>query len=259
MLLQDAAARFAGALARQAGAVIMKKFGHAGPVSVKSHPGDVLTRADVAANRLISAAIRKRYPGHGIISEELEEYRPNAEWVWIVDPLDGTKNFVTRTPLFGVMIGLARRGLMEIAVIYDPCARTLYAAQRGVGAWCGRRRLRCSATPSWAWSYGCATTYYSSSHLSFLLSLVRSAARAPFYMNNFGSIATSAMYLADGRRDWLVSRGAAVWDYAAPALLLAEAGCTVTNFQGQPWSLSDREFVAGNPRLHGHLLGIVRQ
>ena len=250
--------QFIRSLARQAGTVVLKYFGAAKVQYAKANAADVVTQADVASNRLIVAAIRRQYPRHGIISEEQDEVAGDAEYVWIIDPLDGTRNFATRTPLFGVMIGVAHRGVMELAAIADPCQARLYFARRGRGAFCNGRRIHCATTRAWAYSYGCMGVHMQANKLPSLRRLINSSARAPFWVNAFGSAAVNAIYVADGRRDWYWSHSAGgVWDYAAPSLLLQEAGCIVTDVSGQPWGLTATSLVAAPPGLHAKLLRLV--
>lgn len=245
-------------LVRQAGAIARKRFGTPGTIATKRHIGDVVTEVDHQINRLIVKRIRAAYPDHGVVSEEQDEYRADAEFLWIVDPLDGTRNFATGTPLFGVMIAFARRGVVQCSVIYEPMNERLYVARRGHGATLNGRRIHCSKTRAWEYSYGCGSAAQDGSKFRRIQPLLLSSAREPFAMNAFGCIAVSAAHVADGRRDWLVSIEASVWDYAAPALLLQESGCVVTNFAGKPWTLNDREFIVANPHLHKKLLRLFR-
>jgi len=251
--------QFMEELVRQAGAIARVRFGNPGAITLKRNAGDLVTEVDRQINNLVVEKIRAAYPDHGILSEEQSAYRAEAEYLWIVDPLDGTRNFATGTPLFGVMIGFAQRGILQRAVVYDPMFDQLYAAHRGHGATRNGLPIHCSATRTWAHSYGCGSASQDVNKLRRVKPLLLSVAKEPFSMNAFGSMAISAAHVADGRRDWIVSIEAAMWDYAAPALLLEESGCIVTNFHGKPWTLNDRELVAANPHLHPHLLAIVRQ
>lgn len=250
--------KFIQEITRQAGQMIREKFGHVGVAYTKKNEADVVTEADLASNRLIADAIRQRFPTHGIISEEQPESKTDAEYVWIADPLDGTRNFSTGTPLFGVMVALARHGVLELCAIHDPINDRLYFAKRGKGATVNGQSIQCSSRQEWAYSYGCTGASVTAGKAPNLIGLIKSAAHEPLWLNQFGSAAVGAMYVADGRRDWGVSFGGSIWDYAAAALLMAEAGCTVTNLEGKPWSLHDRHLVAANPHLHAHLLAIVR-
>jgi len=251
--------KFIQEITRQAGQLVAEQFGHVGVSFTKKNAADVVTEADLASNRLIADSIRQRFPTHGIISEEQPESNTDAEYVWIADPLDGTRNFSTCTPLFGVMVAVARHGVLEMAAIHDPINDRLYFAQAGRGATANGNPIRCSTQQVWPYSYGCTGASVIASKVSGLVGLIKSAAREPFWINQFGSAAVGAMYVADGRRDWGISFGGSIWDYAAGVLLMQEAGCVVTNLKGEPWTLQDRQLVAANPHLHAHLLAIVRQ
>lgn len=253
----DRLAQFIQTITRRAGSVVLRHFGRARVRYTKHNVADVVTQVDLAANRLLVTAIRLRYPTHGIISEEQGEHHPDAEYVWIIDPLDGTRNFSTGTPLFGVIVALARRRELQLAAIAVPFERRLYFARRGRGAFCNGRRIRCSGTRRWAYSYGSCGSSLRPDQVAPLVRLIRSAAEQPFWLSMFGAAAVVATYVADGRRDWLVSFGGGIWDYAGSALLMREAGCAVTNLQGRPWTLRDTTLVAATPALHRKLLAVV--
>lgn len=244
-------------ITRTAGKIVQGKFGTAKVLYTKTNPTDVVTEADLAANALLVESIRKRYPDHGIVSEETPVYQTQAEYVWYIDPLDGTRNFCTRTPLFGVMVALTRRGQVEAAAIHDPLYDELFFAARGRGAWRNGESIRCSATTTFSQSFGCMGSRLSPDKARLLGRLVNAAISDPFWISCFGSAAMSAVYVSDGRRDWFVGGGGGVWDYAAPALVLSEAGCTVTNLAGEPWTTRDHSLVAATPALHERLLQII--
>lgn len=245
-------------ITQRAGELAFQHFGRAAVRFTKANPADVVTDADLAINKLLGDEIVRAYPTHGIISEEQPELKPDAEYVWIVDPLDGTRNFATRTPLFGVIVALAHRGELELAAIAIPTEHQMYFAKRGGGAFCNGKAIRCSATTAWAYSYGCCGSSQRADKVEPLVRLIRSAADEPFWLSMFGSVAAIAAYVADGRRDWFASFGGAVWDYAGPALLMREAGCIVTNLRGEPWTLADRQMMAAPPALHGELIRRIR-
>lgn len=239
---------------RQAGKFIAQQYGHVGVAYTKRNVADVVTEADVASNRMLADAIRKKFPAHGIVSEEQPEWQTDAEYLWIIDPLDGTRNFASGVPLFGVMVALARDGVLESAAIHDPISDRLYFARRGQGATCNGKPIRCSTRTEWGYSYGCGGASLGAGKADIMGRLIRSAVDAPFWMNLLGSCAVCAMCVAEGRRDWWVSLSGGVWDYAAGALLLQEAGCTVTNLKGAPWTIADREMAVAPPALHAELL-----
>lgn len=244
-------------ITKEAGVFILKKFGKVGVKYTKRDATDVVTEADLVANKIITSAIKKKYPTHAIISEETGEHQNGAEYCWIVDPLDGTRNFSTRTPMFAVMIGLARNGKIELATIYNPCTDELFFAKKGKGSFLNGKKVHCSEHKTWANSWGLGNVNFSEKNAINIQKLLNYSKKEKFWMSAFGSSGISTIYQADGRRDWRVSRGGGLWDYASPSLILLEAGCKVTNFKGEPWSIKDRELLSANKYLHPKLLKII--
>ena len=249
--------KFIKQITEEAGLAILKKFGKVGVKYTKEDAADVVTEADLAANKIIVEAIKKKYPSHAIISEEMEDYQSGAEYCWIIDPLDGTRNFLTRTPMFAVMVGLAHNGKMELATIYNPCTAELFFAKKGKGTFLNGKKVACSQQKTWKNSWGLASVNLSEKNTANLRKLLNHSEKENIWVSAFGSAGVSVMYQADGRRDWRASQGGGLWDYAAASLILSESGCKVTNFQGQPWSLKDREILSANKYLHAKLLKIM--
>jgi len=249
--------KFIKQITKEAGAAILKRFGKVGIKYTKADATDVVTEADLTANNIIIEAIKKKYPSHAIISEETGEHQNGAEYCWIIDPLDGTRNFLTRTPMFAVMIGLAHNGKMELATIYNPCTDELFFAKKGEGTFLNSKKVTCSKQRVWKNSWGLASVNMSEKNAANLHKLLKYSEKEKFWMSALGSAGVSAMYQADGRRDWRASQGGGLWDYAAASLILSEAGCKVTNFKGEPWSLKDRELLSANKYLHPKLLKIM--
>jgi myo-inositol-1(or 4)-monophosphatase len=222
--------QFIKEITKKAGAAILKKFGKVGIKYTKKDATDVVTEADLIANKIIIDAIKKKYPDHAIISEETGEYQVGAEYCWIIDPLDGTRNFSTRTPMFAVMVGLARNDEMKMATVYNPCANELFFAQKGKGAFLNNKRVHCSKQKTWKDSWGLISANLSERNAAVMDKLLKYSKKEIFWVSALGSGGVSAMYQANGRRDWRISRGGGLWDYAPTSLILSEAGCKVTNF-----------------------------
>jgi myo-inositol-1(or 4)-monophosphatase len=249
--------KFIKEITKEAGGTILKKFGKIGVKYTKKDATDVVTEADLSANRIIINAIKKKYPNHAIISEETGEHQIGAEYCWIIDPLDGTRNFSARTPMFAVMIGLARNGKMEMATVYNPCTRELFFAKRGEGTFLNGKKVHCSGQKTWKDSWGLINSNIAGKHVAVMKKLLKHAKTENLWVSALGSGGVSAMYQADGRRDWRVSIGGGLWDYAPTSLILSESGCRVTNFKGEPWSLKDKECLSANNYLHPILLKII--
>jgi len=249
--------KFIQQITKEAGIAILKKFGKAKVKYIKGEAAEVVTEADLTANNIITKAIKQKYPSHGIISEETSEYQKGAEYCWIIDPLDGSRNFLTRTPMFAVMIGLAHHGKIELATIYNPCTDELCFAKRGRGAFLNGKKVSCSQHKTWKDSWGIINSNISKRNAVNLRKLSKYSKKEKFWISALGSAGIGAIYQADSRRDWRISQGSGLWDYASPSLILTEAGCKVTNFKGEPWSLKDREMLSANKYIHSKLLKIM--
>lgn len=251
--------QFLAHITKEAGDAALKKFKMAGlKYGIKKNAADIVTEADELANEIYLTRIKEKFPHHGIISEETGEYERDREYVWIIDPLDGTRNFLTHTPLWGTMAALTRKGHVIAAAIYDPCHCELVLAERGKGTFRNGTKIHCSSTDNLTYSYGSISAMVRKERLAFMMKLMRHTGGEDVWISGFGSIAISVLYVADGRRDWMASTGACLWDYAAPSLILSEADCKVTSAKGRPWQISDRSLIAANPMLHRQLIRVVK-
>jgi myo-inositol-1(or 4)-monophosphatase len=245
------------AIARSAGLAAHREFGNTHIVQTKSNPMDFMTSADKLAENIIIKAIRERYPTHSIVSEEAGRTQGTEPYTWYVDPLDGTRNFYTMTPLYGVIMGFAVRDEMQLAAIYMPATGESISATAGRGVFLNDRLIHCSQKESLLHSYGCGPTGFNLYKHKYLERLTQRSLQTPFNMSAFGSCATSTLYTATGQRDWWFGNGGGAWDYAAPSLILREAGCTVTRIDGSPWRVGDGEILAAPPRMHRELVAVL--
>lgn len=244
-------------ITKKAGLVLKKKFRTVGVKYTKQDVYDVVTQADLLSNDILVTAIKKQYPSHGIISEETGEYQAQAEYLWIIDPLDGTLNFSTHVPNFGVMVALAKNKRVKLAAIYCPMFDEFVFAKKEVGAFLNGKKIACSKKKKITESIGCMSASLSPQNKWLWKKLIQKSEQGKFIINAFYTIAVETLYMADGRRDWKISRYGYVWDYAAPSLILEEAGCRVTTLEGAPWQMGERSLVAANPRLHKELMEMV--
>ncbi len=243
-------------ITKEAGELVGKKFGKVGVKYTKRNVTDVVTEADLAANKYIVGAIKKKYPSHSIISEETGENGVQSEYTWIIDPLDGTLNFATKVPLFGTMIGLAHKGKMILAAIYFPCTKELLFAKKGKGAYLNGKKVSCSSKKNWTESYGILDVY-TAVNAPLSAKILATDTKGMCMTSAHGSSAIDALYIATGRRDWQFINLTEVWDITIPALILEESGCTLTTPEGKPWSLDSKKIVVANKYLHPTLLKIV--
>lgn len=239
------------------GKISLELFGNVGVHYTKSSPSDVVTEADLQINDEAIRIINQDFPSHGIISEERDSSAGDG-YDWIIDPIDGTLNFSRHTPLFGTMIALAFRREVILSGIILPALNETTIAWKGGGAWKNGQRVACSQQATLADSYGCGNARLAKERTPYLRRILDFAETAPLWVSSFGSAAVASAYMADGRRDWYYSMGGGVWDYAAPSLMLKEAGCIVTALDGKPWNLDSKQFLATNANLHPQMLKLIR-
>ena len=245
--------------AKESGALLQRRPRSAMMYTTKRHAADLVTRFDRASERTIHRIIRRRFPDHGMLGEEKTRTNAEAAYQWIVDPLDGTTNFVHDVPFFGVSIGLVHRGRPIVGVIYDPSQRELYTAAHGHGA----RMYGCQIRVSRArrLSESLLSTGFSSRFrrqpAPFLRWFVALESRA-HAVRRMGSTALSLAYVAAGRQDGFYEQDLWPWDIAAGMVLVEEAGGRITDFAGRPVRLSGnvRQYalVASNRLIHRPLL-----
>jgi len=241
--------------ARRAGELIVRNLDRAGGITVSEKSrNDFVTEIDRVAEQLVIAAIHKAYPDHGILAEESGR-QGGDEYVWIIDPLDGTTNFLHGFPQFAVSIACRHRGRAEAAVIFDPLRSELFTAARGAGAQLEGRRLRVSgqraldgALIGTGFPYR-ANTRWLKPYLAMLELVMERAAgvRRP------GSAALDLAYVAAGRLDGFWELGLAPWDTAAGNLLITEAGGRIGTLTGNEYR-DGGNLIAGNPRVYAALV-----
>ena len=250
--------RYAAAASRaalSAGALLAKHIGRPKTVATKRSAIDLVTEIDRASERIIQTMLRAAAPTFGFLGEERGHTLPDAQTRWIVDPLDGTNNFVHGLPIFGVSIGLEHRGTMVVGVIYDPMRRELFTAVKGGGAFLNGKRIRVS--PMRQLSRSLLATGFSSSFLTRdepYMSWFKALQRASHGVRRIGSTVYCLAAVAAGRLEGFYERDLWPWDIAAGMLLVEEAGGRITNVDGRPVTLERGNLVASNRRIHRDLL-----
>jgi len=240
------------AAARAAGALLRAHRGAARSVRAKSSPINLVTEIDREAEALVVDAIRARFPGHAILGEE-GGAQGSSIHRWIIDPLDGTTNFVHGLPLFSVSIGLEVAGRM--AVVYDPSLDECFVAERGAGAFLDGRRLAVSETAALGASLLATGFPYdvrdtSDNNLAEYAAFTRQNRS----VRELGSAAITLAAVAAGRLDGYWELVLGPWDVAAGLLLVEEAGGRVTDLRGGPLDLAAPRVVASNGRIHEAML-----
>nr|MDP2191306.1 inositol monophosphatase family protein [Rhodoferax sp.] len=247
--------------ARAAGAIINRAALDLEAVRIsQKQVNDFVTDVDQAAEQVIIETLLAAYPGHAIWAEESgrEHGAKDSELVWIIDPLDGTTNFIHGFPVYCVSIALAVKGKIEQAVIYDPSRNDLFTATKGRGAYMNDRRLRvskrirlqeCLISTGFPFRPGDDFNAY--------LRMMGDVMQRCAGLRRPGAAALDLAYVAAGFTDGFFETGLQPWDVAAGSLLVTEAGGLVGNFTGEPDFLEQNECLAGNPKVYGQLVGIL--
>lgn len=247
--------------ARAAGAVINRAAFDVETVRVSQKGlNDFVTEVDQAAERVIIETLLTAYPGHGILAEESgsEHGAPDSEFVWIIDPLDGTTNFIHGFPVYCVSIALAVRGKVEQAVVFDPNRNDLFTATKGRGAFLNDRRIRVSKRTHLKDSLvSTGFPYRAGDDMQQYLQMMGDVMPRTAGLRRPGAAALDLAYIAAGYADGFFEKGLQPWDVAAGALLITEAGGLVGNFTGEADFLDQQECLAGNPRIYGQLITLL--
>jgi myo-inositol-1(or 4)-monophosphatase len=244
-------------LALEAGEELLRRYHKfsRSEVMLKSHH-EILTKADLAAERIIISQLKKIFPEHHILSEESGESGQKSDWLWVIDPLDGTTNFSMHNPLWAVSIGVAYQGQLVFGVVFAPFTKELFSAEAGKGAKLNGKKIKVSPVKEGkvlnAFCHGrkekdirTAVSYFQKQKIGGL------------DCRQMGSASIELAFVAAGRLETMVIPGALSWDVAAGVLLVREAGGKVTDFSGKEWSLRSLDMAASNGVVHGQVLKTI--
>jgi len=242
--------------ARRAGSIITRASQDIGALQVRSKTyNDFVTEVDHAAEAAIIEILKDAYPDHGFLGEESGNDRIDADNVWIIDPLDGTTNFLHGFPQYCISIALMQKGQITQAVIYDPNRNDLFTATRGRGAFLNDKRIRVSKRVKLQDSIiGTGFPFRDFTHLDPYLAMFKDMVKKTSGVRRPGSAALDLAYVAAGWYDGFWEIGLSKWDIAAGALLIQEAGGIVGDFEGNENWLDTGNIVGANPKLFGQLM-----
>ena len=246
--------------ARRAATVINRASTQLDLLTVQSKsPNDFVTEIDRAAEQAIIEVLRDAFPGHGILAEESGESGPESEFTWIIDPLDGTTNFIHGLPQYAVSIAQTKNGVLEHAVVYDPNTNEMFTASRGAGAFLNDRRIRVSRRTRLNEALiGTGFPFRRFDHVDAYLAMFKELTQRTAGIRRPGAASLDLAYVAAGRFDGFWEMGLSPWDMAAGALLIQEAGGLVSDLSGEANYLTTGNLVAGTPKIFGQLLPIIQ-
>lgn len=244
--------------ARRAGNIINRASLDIDMLTVKKKSqNDYVSEVDGAAENAIIEILLEAYPNHEILAEE-SGARGASEFQWIIDPLDGTTNFLHGFQQYSVSIALLHKGVISQAVIYDPVRNDLFTATKGRGAYLNDRRLRVSKQKQLGDALiGTGFPFRDFTHIDAYLGMFRDLIQKTAGLRRPGSAALDLAYTAAGRFDGFFEIGLHSWDIAAGCLLVQEAGGLVGDFEGNETYLESGNIVAGNPKVFGQLLQVI--
>ena len=249
--------------ARKAGTVINRaSFDVDSLRTERKQHNDFVTEVDRAAEAAIIEVIKTAYPDHAILAEESGQSWADGETasenVWVIDPLDGTTNFIHGFPQYGVSIALMQRGVVTQAVVYDPTRDELFTASKGAGAFLNTRRIRVTRRDKLAdCLIGTGFPYRDMEGLDQYMELFALMTQSCAGLRRPGAAALDLAYVACGRTDGFFEQGLHPWDMAAGMLLVTEAGGLVGNYAGEARQLEQGEVLAGNPKAFAQMVRLL--
>ena len=247
------------AAAKEAGRIQKLRFGRSNRVEYKGEINPV-TEVDRLCEKAIVRMILDAFPDHDVLTEESPFEGKGSPWKWIIDPLDGTTNYFHGLHCFCVSVALEVGGKVELGVVYDPILDELFHTEQGKGAFLNGNRISVSKADLLDRGFLCTGFPYDvREHSDSYLSYFREFMIRSFAIRRLGSAALDLCYLAAGRFDGFWELKLHAWDVAAASLMITEAGGTVTDFQGRPFTVYSGEILASNGLIHGEMLQVIQK
>jgi myo-inositol-1(or 4)-monophosphatase len=229
----------------------------------KSHAADLVTEADIAVSEFLVKKIRETYPDHHIKSEELaDDINPGAEYEWVIDPIDGTRNFAMGVPFWTTLIAVLRNGETYLGAAYNAFADQLFFAEKGAGAFMNDVRLHVNNKDQLDYAFGVFSRAYEGGIYGdyferYRVAGVRLVLETKAWMHNYGCM-LALCHLASGGADFAMGNAGMDWDFLAPFLICEEAGAIVTDSDGNPWKRGRQDYLVANKDLHPQLLELFQ-
>jgi myo-inositol-1(or 4)-monophosphatase len=245
--------------ARKAGSIINRASLDGGLNIRAKRANDFVTQVDQAAEQAIIDIVKNAYPDHGFLAEESGASAGKADYVWIIDPLDGTTNFIHGFPQYCVSIGVQHRGALAHAIVYDPNRNELFTASKGRGAFLNDRRIRVTGQTKLADALvGTGFPFKELTRLDLYTRQLQSMMRNSSGVRRAGAAALDLAYVACGRLDAFWELGLAPWDMAAGVLLIQEAGGLVGDLKGEQTFMASGDICCSTPKIFPALLEALR-
>ncbi|MCS7164472.1 MAG: inositol monophosphatase [Thermodesulfovibrio sp.] len=221
---------------------------------------DYVTEVDLHSEKTIIEYIKKHFPAHQIMSEESSNDYKKTEYLWIIDPLDGTTNFIHGFPVFAISIAMMYKGELILGVVHDPIKEETFYAEKGSGAFLNGKKIKVSSVKEPAFSLiATGFPFRNKQYIDPYIRIFRELLYSVSDLRRAGSAAIDLAYVACGRVDGFFEFSLSTWDIAAGVVLIKEAGGVVSDFEGENNYLKTGHIVAGNPIIHSFLVEKIKK
>lgn len=244
--------------AKEAGSLLLQKIHGERQLSYKEGRANIVTDVDVLVEKKIIALLQNEYPGYNILSEESTAIDNDSEYTWVIDPLDGTNNYIHGVPFYSVSIALTSSQEILLGLVYDPWMQELFTAEAGVGAWLNDNRISVASRKSIDGSFiGCDMGYDAEAGVR-ILETIKNSWPHMCGIRIMGSAVLGLAYVACGRLDLYVHLYLYPWDVASGILLVREAGGEVTDWEGKAATIQSSQILAGNKALRVEFMELMK-
>jgi myo-inositol-1(or 4)-monophosphatase len=244
---------------KKTGKILLKKFNSFDRHDVRlKNNREAVTEADLQSEKMIINAIQNNFLGHSVLSEEVGFMDNKSEYLWILDPIDGTTSFTEHSPLWCISLAVAREQDLILGIVYIPVLDELFVAQKGQGATLNGRKIQVSnITNGKVLNTFCHAR--GDKDINRMLKYFNYQKKEHANCQQLGSAAIELCFVASGRIDSFVAFGANAWDVSAGALMVGEAGGRVTDFTGKDWTIKSYDILASNGKIHKNLLDVINK
>ncbi|MCF8242509.1 MAG: inositol monophosphatase [Melioribacteraceae bacterium] len=245
-------------ISRIAGNIIREGFGKNFSIEYKTNSSNLVTEIDKKAESTIIEYVKKEFPGHGIIAEESGNTETESEYLWVIDPLDGTTNFAHGLPIFSVSIGVQKNGETIAGAVYDVMRDVMYSAELGSGSFANNRRIYVNENEDLSKSVlVTGFPYHIKDNPNRAIEKFGAFLKSSRAVRRLGSAAIDLCYVAGGVFDGYWEVYLNPWDMCAGNLILEEAGGKITDFSGEPMNIYSKQLLATNGKVHSEMLEII--
>ncbi len=244
--------------AKEAGKILLENFNKEYAVKQKGERKEFVTEVDLKSEKVILNVLKKEFPDYSILSEEAGEEKKKSDFLWLVDPLDGTTNYKIKNPFFNVSIALAKKDEVVVGAVYSPFLDELFWAERGKGAFLNGNKIQVSNVEDIKSSViGFCHSGRKPEFVERGIKIFSKLKILSSHTRQFGAAALELCYLAAGRIDVFEVSNANSYDVAAGSLIAEEAGAKITDFKGARWNLAKEDILTTNGKLHREILGSI--